>query len=98
ATEYVIDEKILGAFKAFLKEHSELKVDPSRADKEAEFVKRGIRYEIVTAAFGIETAYQILLEGDEQVKRAIAEIPTAKIMAEDIRRLRASRDVELRRN
>jgi carboxyl-terminal processing protease len=98
ATEYVIDEKMLGAFKAFLKEHSELKVDPSRVEKEAEFVKRGIRYEIVTAAFGIETAYQILLQGDEQVKRAIAEIPTAKIMAEDILRLRASRDGELRRN
>ncbi|MFY9609315.1 MAG: S41 family peptidase [Blastocatellia bacterium] len=98
ATEYVIDEKMVGAFKTFLKEHSEFKVDPSRVDKEAEFVKRGIRYEIVTAAFGIETAYQILLEGDEQMKRAIEEIPTAKIMAEDIRRLRASRDGELRRN
>lgn len=96
--EYVIDEKMLGAFKTFLKEHGELKVDPTRVDKEAEFVKRGIRYEIVTAAFGIETAYQILLQGDEQMKRAIAEIPTAKIMAEDIRRLRASRDGELRRN
>jgi carboxyl-terminal processing protease len=96
--EYVIDDKMLAAFRTFLKSHGELKVDPSRVDKETEFVKRGIRYEIVTAAFGIEAAYQILLEGDEQMKRAIAEIPTAKIMAEDIRRLRASRDGELRRN
>ncbi|HWO00738.1 MAG TPA: S41 family peptidase [Blastocatellia bacterium] len=98
ATDYVVDEKMLGSFKTFLKEHGELKIDSSRVDNDAEFVKRGIRYELVTAAFGIETAYQVLLEGDEQMKRAIAEIPTAKIMAEDIRRLRASRDGELRRN
>jgi carboxyl-terminal processing protease len=99
ANEYPIEEKVLTAFKMFLKEHRELKVDPSRVDREADFVKRGIRYEVVTAAYGIETAYQILLDGDEQVKRAIAEIPTAKIMAEDIRRLRAAaRDGEVRRN
>ena len=98
ANEYLVDEKMLTAFKAFLKSHGELKADPARVDKEAEFLKRGIRYEVVTAAFGIETAFQILLEGDEQMKRGIAEIPTAKIMAEDVRRLRASRDGELRRN
>jgi carboxyl-terminal processing protease len=98
ANEYVVDEKMLASFKTFLKARSELKVDPSRVDKEADYLKRGIRYEIVTATSGIETAYQVLLEGDEQMKRAIAEIPTAKIMAEDVRRLRASRDGELRRN
>jgi carboxyl-terminal processing protease len=98
ASEYMTDEKLLAAFKTFLKAHTELKVDPARVDKETEYLKRGIRYELVTAAFGIETAYQVLLEGDEQMKRAVAEIPTAKIMAEDIRRLRASRDGDLRKN
>ena len=52
---------------------------------------------MVTAAYGVETAYQVLLETDLQMQRAVAEIPKARIMAEDMRRLRSSRDGEPRR-
>ncbi len=96
--EYQVNDKLLAAFKSFLREHPEFKMDDSRVDKDADFVKRQIRYEMVTAAFGVETAYQVLLETDLQMQRAIAEIPKARIMAEDMRRLRSSRDGEQRRN
>jgi carboxyl-terminal processing protease len=98
ANEYQITDKVLAAFKSFLRDHREFKVEETRADKEADFVKRQIRYEMVTAAYGVETAYQVLLETDLQMQRAVAEIPNARIMAEDLRRLRSSRDGEPRRN
>ncbi|MEK6287446.1 MAG: S41 family peptidase [Acidobacteriota bacterium] len=98
ANEYQITDKVLPAFKSFLRDHKELKVDDSRVDKEADFIKRQIRYEMVTAAYGVETAYQVLLETDLQMQRAITEIPKARTMAEDLHRLRSSRDVEPRRN
>jgi carboxyl-terminal processing protease len=97
--EYQINDKVLAAFKTFLRDHKEFKLDEARVDKEADFVKREIRYECVTAAFGVETAYEVLLETDLQMQRAIAEMPKARIMAEDVRRMRAaSRDGEPRRN
>jgi carboxyl-terminal processing protease len=97
-TEYQITDKVLAAFKNFLREHREFKLDDTNIDKESDYVKRQIRYEMVTAAYGVETAYQVLLEPDLQMQRALAEIPKARIMAEDLRRLRSSRDGEPRRN
>ena len=96
--EYQINDKVLAAFKSFMREHKEFKLEDTRIDKEADFIKRQIRYEVVTAAYGVETAYQVLLEMDVQMQRAISEIPKARIMAEDLRRLRSSRDSEPRRN
>jgi carboxyl-terminal processing protease len=97
--EYVITDKVLAAFKTYIREHKELKADETKVDKDAVFVKRQIRYDVITAAYGLETAYQVLLEGDAQMQRALSEMPKAKEMAEDIRRLRASgRPGETRRN
>jgi carboxyl-terminal processing protease len=96
--EYQINDKVLAAFKSFVREHKEYKLEDTRVDKEADFIKRQIRYEMVTAAYGVETAYQVLLDMDVQMQRAITEIPKARIMAEDLRRLRSSREGEPRRN
>jgi carboxyl-terminal processing protease len=99
ANEFVITDKVMAAFKNYLREHKELKVDESRVDKDADYVRRQIRYEVVTAAYGIETAYQVLLDTDAQVQAAIAEIPKAKDMAAAIVKLRASsRDTDIRKN
>lgn len=97
-TEYQITDKVLAAFKNFLREHREFKLDDTNIDKDSDYVKRQIRYEMVTAAYGVETAYQVLLEPDLQMQRALAEIPKARIMTEDLRRLRSSREGEPRRN
>lgn len=89
--DYVVTGKVLDAFKGYLRAHKELKVDVARADKDADFLKRQIRYEVATAAFGQETAARVLLDGDPQMQQALVEIPKAKIMAEDIRRTWTSR-------
>jgi carboxyl-terminal processing protease len=99
ANEYQVSDKVLAAFKNYLRDHKELKANESSVDADAVSIKRQIRYELVTAAYGLETAYQVLLETDTQLQRGISEIPKAKIMAEDIRKLRAAtRDGEMRRN
>jgi carboxyl-terminal processing protease len=97
-SEYQITDKLIAALKSFLRERKEFKVDEARVDREADFVKRQLRYEVVTAADGVETAYEVLLETDLQMQRALAELPKARIMAEDVRRLRAGREGEPRRN
>ena len=86
--EYVVNDKVVAAFKSYLHAHPELKADETRVDKDAEWLKRRIRYEVVTAAYGEEVARQVLNDGDAQWLRAAAEIPRAKQLAEDFRRNR----------
>lgn len=92
ASDYVITDKVLAALKTFVREHKELKADEARVDKDADWLKRRIRYEVATAAFGEENGRAALAEGDVQLQRAIAELPKAKTLADDIRRLRARGD------
>lgn len=88
--DYPVGDKVLAAFKAFLREHKELKADDSQVEKDAAWVKRRIRYEVAIAAFGEENARAALSEGDVQLQRAVAEVPKAKTLADDIRRMHAS--------
>jgi carboxyl-terminal processing protease len=97
--EYVVSDKVMAAFKKFLREQKDLKIDEARVDKDAEWIRIQLRSEVVTAAYGQEVSSQVLLSRDLQMQRAIAELPKAKSMAEDIRRERsaASRS-DVRRN
>jgi carboxyl-terminal processing protease len=90
AGEYQVNEKVLAAFKNYLRDHKELKADQARVDKDADWLKRRIRYEVVTAAFGEEIARQVLNEGDPQLQKAISDLPKARTLVEDFRRMRAA--------
>ena len=98
ARDYPVGDKVLAAFKNFLREHKELKADETRVDKDADWLKRRIRYEVTTAAFGEENARAALADGDLQLQRAVAELPKAKALADDIRRVRAAARGDIRRN
>jgi carboxyl-terminal processing protease len=86
ANEYQVSDKIIAAFKNYLREHKELKADETRVDKDAQWLKRRIRYEVVTAAYGEEIGRQVLNEGDVQMQRAVAELPKARAIVDDFRR------------
>jgi carboxyl-terminal processing protease len=97
--EYAVNDKVIAAFKNFVRAHKELKVDEARVDKDAAWLKRQIRFEVTTAAFGQEVARGALNEGDVQVQRALAELPRAKELVEDFVRVKAaSRIGEARKN
>jgi carboxyl-terminal processing protease len=99
ANEYQVDDKMFAAFKNFAKANKDLKANEARLDKDAAFIKRQIRYEAVTAAYGQETAAQVLLEGDAQMQAAMREVPKARAMADEIgRSWKAARSNGLRRD
>ncbi|HVF88517.1 MAG TPA: S41 family peptidase, partial [Blastocatellia bacterium] len=85
--EYLVNDEVISAFKAFLRERREIKVDRQRVDKDAGFLKRQIRFELVTAAYGQDTALKVLLEADSQAQQAVADIPKAAEMAEALRQV-----------
>jgi carboxyl-terminal processing protease len=90
-SDYVVSDKVLDAFKKFLAEHKDIKgPDISRVDKDANFLKLRIRYEIATAAYGQEAAYEVWLKFDPQMQKALAQLPEARTMAEGVRRVWAA--------
>ena len=59
-------------------------------DKEKEFVERVLRSEMVTAAYGSTTSFQVFNEFDDQLQRAIELLPQAKQLALEGARSRAN--------
>lgn len=60
---------------------SNFKFNGRQIDKEKEFVKRMLRSELVTAAYGSQTAYQVYNEYDPQLQKAIELFPEAEKLA-----------------
>jgi carboxyl-terminal processing protease len=76
--EYQLTEPVIAAFREFLRARPELQIKESEFTKKLDYIRRRIRAEIITAAYGTEVAEQFLLESDEQIMRALAELPKAK--------------------
>ncbi|MDQ3131513.1 MAG: S41 family peptidase [Acidobacteriota bacterium] len=63
----------------------------AQVDREKEFIERALRTEIVTAAYGSTTSFQVFNEYDNQLKRAIELLPQAKQLALEGAKVNASK-------
>lgn len=89
--EYQLTEFVTAAFRDFLRARPELQIRESDLAKKLDYARRRIRAEIITAAYGTEVAEQFLLESDEQIVRALAELPKAKHLTLQARLFPAAR-------
>ncbi len=77
--DFPIDEKIYQEFKNYAT--TKYGFTAVQVDREREFVERTLRTELVTAAYGSTTSFQVFNEYDTQLKRAIELLPQAKQLA-----------------
>lgn len=77
--DFAVTEGLYDAFKRFAAER--YKYSPALIDREREFVERLLRTELVTAAYGSQTSFQVFNEYDNQLQRAIELLPQAKQLA-----------------
>lgn len=87
-TDFPISEGLYQSFKTFAV--GKYKFTPAQIDREREFIERGLRSELVTAAYGTTTSLQVSNEYDNQLKKAIELLPQAKQLALDAARAKAS--------
>lgn len=88
--DYPVTDKVLAAFKAFAQERlQEFGLTPNALVGQDEFLRRQLRREILTAAYGFDTAQEVIIREEAVVKRAVAEVPQARALAENVRRLTA---------
>jgi carboxyl-terminal processing protease len=83
-TDYAITDRVLEAFRNFIRTDVESHLTVSHVDDELEFVKLRLREQIVTAAFSNDAGVRVLLESDPQVLRALEALPDAKRLADSV--------------
>lgn len=88
ATDFPITDPVFAAFKKFA--ISKYKASAAHLDSEREFVDRTLRSELVTAAYGSQTSFQVFNEYDDQLLKAIDLLPQAKQLAIQAERAKAA--------
>ena len=85
ATDFPITDRVVEAFRNFVRTQPDFQVQPAQIDEELEFTKLRLRQEIVTAAFSNDAGARVLLDSDAQVLRALEALPDAKRLADSTR-------------
>jgi carboxyl-terminal processing protease len=82
ATDFPVTDRVVDAFREFVRTHSEFQVSAAQVESEVEFAKLRLRQEIITAAFSNDAGARVLLDSDAQILRALEALPDAKRLAE----------------
>ncbi len=85
ATDFPITDRVVEAFRNFVRTQPVLEVQPAQIDEDLEFAKLRLRQEIITAAFSADAGARVLLDSDTQVLRAVEALPDAKRLADNAR-------------
>jgi carboxyl-terminal processing protease len=85
ATDFPITDRVVEAFRNYVRKEQAQHLQPAQLEAEIDFVKLRLRQEIITAAFGADSGQRIMLESDPQALRAINVLPDAKRLAESVR-------------
>jgi carboxyl-terminal processing protease len=78
-SDFPVGDGLYSAFRQYAVE--KYKYTPAQIDREREFVERALRSELVTAAYGMQTSFQVVNEYDDQILRAIELLPQARQLA-----------------
>ena len=84
-TDFPITDRVIEAFKNFVRKDPARRLSDAQIDNDVDFVKLRLRDEVITAAFGADEGQRVLLESDPQALRAISVLPEAKRLAESVR-------------
>jgi carboxyl-terminal processing protease len=85
ATDFPIGDRVVEAFRTFVRTQPEYQVQPAQVDEELDFTRVRLRQEIITAAFSNDAGARVLLDSDPQVQRALEALPDAKRLADSTR-------------
>src|SRR5689334_5707828 len=84
-TDFPITDRVVEAFRNFVRTQPDFQVQPAQLDEELEFAKLRLRQEIITAAYSNDAGARVLLDSDVQVLRALEALPDAKRLADSTR-------------
>ena len=84
-TDFPITDRVVEAFRNFVRTQPDFLVQPAQIDEELDFTKLRLRLEIITASFSNDAGARVLLDSDAQILRALEALPDAKRLADSTR-------------
>jgi carboxyl-terminal processing protease len=92
--EFAINDQIMKAYREFmadfLAKNNDVNLTMKAVDENFEWARQKIREEALTAAYGMDTQKRMTADTDEQLQRAIVEIPQSAQLADRARKLTRS--------
>lgn len=79
SADFPVTNELYSALKSYAA--AKFKIPAAHFDKERRFVERALRSELITAAYGTTSSYQVFNEYDTQLSKAIELLPQAKALA-----------------
>ena len=80
--DFPISDRVVEAFREFVRAHPDFQVTSAQIEEELEFAKLRLRQEIITAGFSNDAGARVLLDNDVQIIRALDALPDARRLAE----------------
>ncbi len=88
ASDFPVNAGVFQAFRQYAAD--KYKIPASQIDAEREFTERSLRSELITAAYGSQTSFQVINEYDDQLLKAIDLLPQAKQLAIQSEKVRST--------
>ena len=86
STDFPVTDELLNAFVTFVGAQKNSILSAEKLEAEKAFIKRRLRFNLATAAFGSVAANQVLIEEDSQVAKAVQSLPRAGQLASAARK------------
>ena len=90
--EFLITEPIMEAYRAFMadfiRQNPQIGLTREVVEENLAWARQKIREEVLIAAYGVDLERRMTAETDPQIQRAVAEIPQATRMVEEMRKNR----------
>ena len=88
--EFTVDDAVINEFRRFLGKQ-QIQYTEAELAENMDWIKRRIKQEIFLSVFGQAESYKVELENDEQLQRAMEELPQARALYDNARKLLAQR-------
>ncbi len=87
---FVVDNQVMNEFRRYLQKENIHYTEPDITQNLA-WIQREIKMEVFTSVFGLTDGYKVELEEDPQVQKAVEELPEARALYENVRKIIAER-------
>jgi carboxyl-terminal processing protease len=91
--DFTVDQNVINDFEKFLT-RQKISYTPQDVQQNLDWLKWKIKREVFTSVFGLDAGYQVDLDNDEQLQKAITLFPQAKQLYANVRKILAERSAE----
>ncbi len=88
--DFTVSDAVLAQFRRHL-EKEKIKFTDADITDNLDWIKRQIKKEVFISAFGLPAGYEVELQSDPQVVKAIESLPQARALYENVRKITAQR-------